>query len=88
MKLASILAIYPLFWALSLFLVLPFRLRSGTGPDEIVPGQADGAPPRFSFARTAVWTTVVSAVIFGLYYANYVNGWIGPEAIDFFTPRT
>ena len=23
-----------------------------------------------------LWTTIVATVLFGLYYANYVNGWI------------
>lgn len=85
MRFTSILAIFALFWALSFFLVLPFRLRSSDEPEAHVPGQAESAPPRFSFARTCLWTTIVAAVLFGLYYANYVNGWVAPEAIDFFT---
>jgi predicted secreted protein len=88
MTFTSILAIYALFWSMSFFFVLPFRLRSSGEPEAHVPGQADSAPPRFSFARTCLWTTIVSAVLFGLYYANYVNGWIGPEALDFFTPTS
>lgn len=86
MKFTSILAIYALFWSMSFFFVLPFRLRSSTEPEEHVPGQADSAPPRFSFARTCLWTTIVAAVLFGLYYLNYVNGWIMPGALDFFHP--
>jgi predicted secreted protein len=87
MRFTSALAIYALFWSLSFFFVLPFRLRADDADDEAVPGQAESAPPRFSFARTAFWTTIVSAALFGLYYLNYINGWIGPEAVDFFTPR-
>ena len=87
MKFSSILALYPLFWSLCLFFVLPFRLRTSEEPDVPVPGQASGAPPRFSLGRTAIWTTWVSAVMFGLYYLNYVYGWIGPQALDFFTAR-
>ena len=86
MKFTSILAIYSLFWSMSFFFVLPFRLRSKGGPEEYVPGQAESAPSRFSFARTCLWTTVVSAVFFGLYYANYVNGWMPVQALDFFHP--
>ena len=87
MKFSSILALYPLFWSLCLFFVLPFRLRSSVDPDVAVPGQMNGAPPRFSLVRTAIWTTWVSIVLFGLYYLNYVYGWIGPQALDFFTAR-
>jgi predicted secreted protein len=86
MKWTSIVAIYFLFWSLSFFLMLPFRLRSSDEEDPYVPGQVESAPPRFSFARTAKWTTVVAIVLFGLYYANYVNGWIMPETLDMFTP--
>jgi predicted secreted protein len=86
MKFSSILAIYALFWSMSFFFVLPFRLRSSPEPEEHVPGQADGAPPRFSLGRTCLWTTIVAAVLFGLYYLNYVNGWLAPRALDFFHP--
>jgi len=86
MRWSSILAIYVLFWAMSFFLVLPFRLRS-EGQDEVVPGQASGAPPAFSFARTAKWTTLVAAILFGLYYANYVYQWLPVQALDWVPDR-
>lgn len=87
MKLSSIVAIYALFWSLSLFLVLPFRLRSSAEPDAPVLGQADGAPPRFSMSRTAKWTTIVAAVLFGIYYANYVYQWVPVERLDLVPER-
>lgn len=86
MKYTSILAIYALFWSMSFFFVLPFRLRSSAELEEHVPGQADSAPQHFSFARTCLWTTIVAALLFGLYYLNYVNGWITPDALDIFHP--
>jgi predicted secreted protein len=82
MRWTSMLAIYLLFWWGSLFLVLPFRLRSSMEPEDHIPGQAESAPPRFSFGRTALWTTIVSAVLFALYYVNYVNGWVTADAFD------
>jgi len=87
MRWSSILAIYVLFWAMSFFLVLPFRLRS-EGQDEVVPGQASGAPPAFSFARTAKWTTLVAAILFGLYYANYVHQWLPVDRLNLFPEHT
>ncbi|HWL47112.1 MAG TPA: DUF1467 family protein [Sphingomonadaceae bacterium] len=87
MKFTSVLAIYVLFWTLSLFLVLPFRLRDGKPEDAPVPGQADGAPPNFSMKRTAFWTTIVATTLCAAYYVNYVNAWVRPEFFDLFTPR-
>ena len=89
MRFTSALAIYILFWSLSVFLVLPFGVRTqeeaGT---ERVPGQADSAPHAFRPGRTALRVTIVASVLFGLFYLNYVAGWIAPGAFDFFTePR-
>ena len=83
MRITSILAIYVLFWTLSLFLVLPWGVRTseeeGVRPE---PGHADSAPHNFSFARAALRTTIVATILFGLFYANYLYGWIGIEAFD------
>jgi len=82
-RITSILAIYVLFWTLSLFLVLPWGVRTseeeGVKPE---PGHADSAPHNFSFARVALRTTIVATILFGLFYANYLYGWIGIEAFD------
>lgn len=89
MRWTSILAIYLLFWALSVFLVLPFGVRTHEEAGaERVPGQADSAPHQFDLRRFAMRTTIVSAVLFGLYYLNYVNGWITPQDVDLFTPNS
>ena len=83
MRWTSILAIYTLFWTMSLFVVLPFGVRNHaeTG-DALVPGQSDGAPANFNPRRIVLATTLLSAAAFALYYLNYVNGWIGVEALD------
>jgi len=83
MRWTSILAIYSLFWVLSAFLVLPFGVRT---PDEenvtVVRGHAESAPVNFSPRRIARRATVVSLVLFGLFYLNYVNGWIVANDLD------
>lgn len=86
MKWTSALAIYALFWVMCAFIVLPFHARTH---DEAgvakIPGQADSAPAEFRAGLIAARTTIVSALLFGLYYLNYVNGWVGAEAINFFS---
>lgn len=83
MKWTSILAIYFLFWVMSAFLCLPFGVKTH---DEAgiakVPGQADSAPAHFNPRQIAKRATVLSVVLFGLYYLNWVNGWIGIEQLD------
>jgi predicted secreted protein len=83
MKWTSILAIYFLFWVLSAFLLLPFGMKTH---DEAgiakVPGQADSAPADFRPGRVAMRATALAAVLCTLYVANYVYGWITPEALN------
>jgi predicted secreted protein len=85
MRLGSAFAIYVLFWVMTAFVVLPFGIRSHheTGTD-MVPGQSDGAPANFSPGKVLWRTTIVSAVLFALFYANYVFGWIEAGALNVF----
>lgn len=85
MRWTSIIAIYVLFWTMSAFLVMPFGVRTHdeAGIDKI-PGQAESAPANFRPGLIVVRATLLAAVLFGLYYANYVNGWIQPENLNVF----
>jgi predicted secreted protein len=86
-QIGSILAIYLLFWTLSLFVVLPFGVRTHEEAGvERVPGQADSAPHGYSLGKAALRATVLSALLFGLFYLNYVYGWIGIDALDWASP--
>ena len=83
MKLTSALAIYFLFWVMSAFFVLPFGVRTHDDEQaELIPGQVSSAPVNFDPKTIALRTTVVSLVLFGLYYLNYVQGWLTIEDID------
>ena len=83
MRWTSIAAIFILFWTLSLFLVLPWGVRTseeeGARP---APGHAESAPHVFRAKRVALWTTAIATILFGIYYSNYVNGWITVDTID------
>jgi predicted secreted protein len=76
MRWTSILAIYILFWTISLFLVLPFGVRTAEEEGTRPARPCRERPPRFSFARAALRATIVGAVAVGLFYANYIFGWI------------
>ncbi len=85
MKITSIVAIYLLFWVMSAFLLLPFGVKTH---DEAgiakIPGQADSAPVNFRPGRLALRATLLSAVLTGLYIANYIEGWITVDDINIF----
>jgi predicted secreted protein len=85
MKWTSILAIYVLFWAFSVFLVLPWGVRTTreAGGDYIA-GQAESAPHEFRLGRLALRVTLVATVLFLIFAANYTFGWVTPQMLDLF----
>lgn len=87
MNLTSIIAIYFLLFCFSAFVLLPFGVRTSeeVGEDKI-PGQADSAPHRFNLKRHLLRAAVVAAIFMGIYYLNYVNGWITANDLDFYNP--
>lgn len=83
MRWTSALAIYILFWTFSVFLVLPFGVRtSDEAGIERVAGQAESAPHHFAPGKVALRVTIVATILFALFYANYVFEWITPDMVD------
>ena len=87
MRWTSLVAIYFLFWAFSVFLVLPFGVRTTREVGgEYVPGQAESAPHEFNPKRLVVRVTIVATLLWALYVVNYIYGWITPQMLDFVDP--
>jgi len=71
MRWTSLLAIYLLFWAFSVFLVLPFGVRTThEAGGEYVAGQAESAPHVFDVRRIAIRVTIVATVLWALFGSN------------------
>lgn len=79
----SIIAIYLLFWVMTAFVILPIGVRTH---DELglpkTPGQADSAPGNFQPRKILLRTTMLSAALFALFYANYSFDWINRDSFD------
>ena len=85
MKWTSISAIYFLFFAASMFVLLPFGVRTGEEVGaERVPGQAESAPHHFDLKRHLLKAALLAAVLFALYYVNWTNAWITADDLDFY----
>jgi predicted secreted protein len=81
----SISAIYLLFFAASVFILLPFGVRTDeeAGTPRVA-GQADSAPHRFDLKRHLLRSALLAGLLFAVYYANWTFGWITPEDLDFY----
>ena len=85
MKLSSIVAIYFLFFCAAAFILLPFGVKTSEElGEELVPGQAPSAPHRFDLKRHLLKAVLLGALLFAIYYANWVYGWVTPEDLDFY----
>lgn len=58
------IALYFVIWWTLLFVVLPIRNQAETRPEHIVPGQDLGAPAAPRLREKAIWTTLLSGVVF------------------------
>ncbi|MDE1915573.1 MAG: DUF1467 family protein [Sphingomonadales bacterium] len=87
MRVASSLAIYLLFWVMSAFLVMPIGIRTHEEKGEpLVPGQSRSAPANFRPGKVVLRATLLSAVTFGLFYANLYYGWVSLADVSFVHP--
>ena len=57
--------IYLTIWWIVLFAVLPWGVHSQDESGTVVPGSEPGAPMAPKLLAKALWTTVISAVVFG-----------------------
>jgi predicted secreted protein len=85
MSIGSAIAVYFLFFVFTAFLMLPFGVRTD---EEVgaprVAGQAESAPHRFELKRHLARAALVSALVFGLFYANWEYGWITYSMFDWY----
>jgi predicted secreted protein len=67
MSAALSIAVYFTMWWVVLFAILPFGVKSPheAGAADAPPGADPGAPIAPMLASKALWTTLVSAVLFG-----------------------
>ncbi len=73
MAVGTAIAIYFVVWWTVLFAVLPFGMRAQQEDDSIVEGAPASAPSRSHFSKVAFRTTIVSGVLFGMFYFVFVT---------------
>ena len=79
---STALAIYFVIWWITLFLTLPFGVRSQHEDGVGAPGTDPGAPIATQMGRKLIWTTIISAVIFGLAMLAYHAGYLSIERLS------
>jgi predicted secreted protein len=75
-------AIYFVMWWVTLFLTLPFGVRSQHEDGGGAPGTDPGAPVASRMGRKLIWTTVISAIIFIVSWLAYSAGLLNVERLS------
>ena len=75
-------AFYFVLWWVTLFVTLPFGVRSQHEEGGGAPGTDPGAPIASQMGRKMIWTTVISAVIFAVSMLAYNAGYLSIERLS------
>ncbi len=81
-QISTALAIYFVIWWVALFLTLPFGVRSQHEDGVGAPGTDPGAPVLTGMGRKLIWTTIISAIIFGAGMTAYHAGYLSIERLS------
>ncbi len=81
-QISTAFAIYFVIWWITLFLTLPFGVRSLHEDGGGTPGTDPGAPVATLMGKKLFWNTVLSAVIFALATFAYYQGWLSIDRLS------
>ena len=81
-QISTALAIYFVLWWVTLFLTLPFGVRSQHEDGVGAPGTDPGAPILTRMGPKLIWTTIISAVIFAISMFAYNAGYLSIERLS------
>jgi predicted secreted protein len=79
---STALAIYFVIWWITLFLTLPFGVRSQHEGGGVAEGTDPGAPILARMGRKLIWTTAMSAVFFAAGMFAYRMGYLNIERLS------
>jgi len=75
-------AIYFVLWWVTLFVTLPFGVRSQHEDGVGAPGTDPGAPILARMGGKLIWTTLISAIVFAIGMAAYHAGYLSIERLS------
>jgi predicted secreted protein len=80
-SISTAFAIYFVIWWIVLFVTLPFGVRSQHEDGESAPGTDPGAPVATQMGRKLIWTTILSALVYGVAYFAYLAGYLNVDRL-------
>lgn len=82
MAITSALVLYAVIWFMTLFVVLPIRLKSQQDTGKIVPGTPSSAPADPQLKKRALIVTLITTVVWAIIFTIIVTDTITVRDFD------
>ncbi len=83
MTITSVIVLYVVLWFLTLFVVLPMRVRSQSEDGSVVPGTPASAPADPMIRTKMKWVTLVATLLWAALCAVILWGGLTVRDLDF-----
>ena len=83
MIITSAIVLYCVIWAITFFILNPLGQTSQAEDGKVVPGTPASAPVDAMLRKKAIWTTVITTVLFVIAYLAIVQRWVSIDDIGF-----
>ncbi len=87
MAFGSAIALYFVIWWITLFVVLPFGVRSQQEAGEVTAGSDPGAPASVRFARIVAINSILALLVLLVFWAVYIENVFNLGVINDITRR-
>jgi len=82
MTLVGGIVAFVILWWLVFFMVLPWGVTSQLEAKDVLPGSEPGAPVNPALGRKVLITTILAALLWGVFFLALESGWLGLERFD------
>ena len=87
MNWVSMIALFFVTWWLVLFAILPFGLKTQDEDHDVTLGTVSSAPRGPHMLRAVLWTTLVTAIVLGVFYGLTKGLGLGFDDIPRIVPK-
>lgn len=82
MGITSALVLFAVIWSMVFLIALPIRVQTQGDLKDVIPGTHAGAPEHHHLRKKALWTTFISAILWGIVATIILSEWISVADVE------